>query len=273
MSTTSINPAPVVVAYGGGTNSTALLVGMIERGERPDLILFADTGNEKPHTYDHIVTVSDWCQSIGFPAITIVKKGGSVETLEQVCLRLGNLPSIAYGFKTCSQRFKGEPQNKFVNNWDAARLAWEAGLKVVKLIGYDADEPQRAKPYSDTKYDVRYPLIEWNWGRDECVEAIKRVGLPQPGKSACFFCPSSKKVEILDLQRDYPDLYERAVALEQNNRTDVIGLGRKFAWSSLRGLDRLSAGIGKTESLIEIDCGCYDGTSEESPTPTGAQKP
>jgi hypothetical protein len=32
----------VVVAYGGGTNSTALLVGMHERQQRPDLILFAD---------------------------------------------------------------------------------------------------------------------------------------------------------------------------------------------------------------------------------------
>ena len=37
------------------------------------------------------------------------------------------------------------------------------------------------------------------WGRDDCVAAIARVGLPQPGKSACFFCPSSKKHEIITL--------------------------------------------------------------------------
>jgi len=42
-----------VVSFGGGTNSTAMLVGMWERGERPDAILFADTGGEKPHTYQH----------------------------------------------------------------------------------------------------------------------------------------------------------------------------------------------------------------------------
>jgi hypothetical protein len=254
-----VNAAPVVLAYGAGTNSTGMLAGMLERGQRPDLILFGNTGGERPEIYRHIEIVNDWCISVGFPPIVTVKKGGTDETLEQVCLRLQCLPSIAYGFKTCSQRFKGEPQNVYVNHWAPARLAWEAGLKVTKLIGYDADEPQRAKPYSDSKYDVRYPLIEWDWGRDECIAAIKRAGLPQPGKSACFFCPSSKKAEILDLQRDNPDLYERAVAMEINNKTDVVGLGRKFAWSGLRGMDRLTAGIGKTESLIEIDCGCYDG--------------
>lgn len=254
-----MNQAPVVVAYGGGTNSTAMLVGMAERGARPDLILFANTGSEKPHTYAHVETVSAWCVDRGFPPIVTVRKGGRLETLEENCLRLETLPSIAFGFKTCSQRFKGEPQDVYVNNWPPARLAWEAGKKVVKLIGYDADEPQRAKPYSNAKFDVEYPLIAWDWGREECVAAIARAGLPQPGKSACFFCPSSKKAEILDLQRDYPDLYERAVVMEANNKNAVIGLGRRFAWSSLRGMDRLQAGISQTESLIEVDCGCYDG--------------
>ena len=42
-----------VVSYGSGTNSTAMLVGLHERGEKPDLILFADTGGERPDTYRH----------------------------------------------------------------------------------------------------------------------------------------------------------------------------------------------------------------------------
>ena len=39
---------PIVVAYGMGVDSTAMLIGMYLRGLRPDLILFADTGGEKP---------------------------------------------------------------------------------------------------------------------------------------------------------------------------------------------------------------------------------
>jgi 3'-phosphoadenosine 5'-phosphosulfate sulfotransferase (PAPS reductase)/FAD synthetase len=49
-----------VVSFGGGVNSTAMLIGMILRGERPDAILFADTGGEKPATYDFVATFRDW---------------------------------------------------------------------------------------------------------------------------------------------------------------------------------------------------------------------
>jgi 3'-phosphoadenosine 5'-phosphosulfate sulfotransferase (PAPS reductase)/FAD synthetase len=63
-----------VVSYGGGTNSAAMLVGLHEHGERPDAILFADTGAEKPHTYQHLHEVmSPWCARVGFPEITVVK--------------------------------------------------------------------------------------------------------------------------------------------------------------------------------------------------------
>jgi len=41
---------PLVVAYGGGLNSTAMLCGFRERGIIPSLILFADTGGEMPET-------------------------------------------------------------------------------------------------------------------------------------------------------------------------------------------------------------------------------
>ena len=89
-----------VLSYGAGTNSTAMLVGLSERGERPDAILFADTGGERPSTYAHIAEVSAWCVANGFPEITIVRAPG--KTLEQDCLDRNALPAIAYGFKTCS---------------------------------------------------------------------------------------------------------------------------------------------------------------------------
>ncbi len=41
----------LVVSYGVGLDSTAMLVEMHNRGMRPDLILFSDTGGEKPETY------------------------------------------------------------------------------------------------------------------------------------------------------------------------------------------------------------------------------
>lgn len=244
----------MMVAFGGGTNSTAMLVGLHERGERPDLILFSDTGGEKPHTYRHVEDVGRWCDLIGFPPIVTVRSPNT--TLEADVVRRKTLPSIVFGFKTCSQRFKGEPQQKYVNNWPPAQEAWARGEKIAKLIGYDAGEERRAKPFDDAKYAVRYPLIEWAWDRDECVAAIDRAGLLQPGKSACFFCPSSTKDEILDLQRTYPDLMERALAMEDNAETSSVeGLGRRFSWRIfLHGDPR------QTQLFPpEVPCGCYDG--------------
>lgn len=251
----------IVASFGGGTNSAAMLIGMHERGEKVDLILFADTGGEKPHTYEFVLTFSEWLVEHGMPPVTTVRRDphGVVRTLEQDCLDGKMLPSIAYGFKACSMKYKRDPQDKFCNNEDRCKQVWKSGEKVLKLIGYDMDEPHRARIPEDKKYKYRYPLIEWDWGRDECIEAIERAGLKQPGKSACFFCPSSKKQEIFELRRVYPELAKRAVAMEQNaHLTSVKGLGRNFAWGDLYAVDDAQGKL-FGESNIEIDCGCYDG--------------
>ena len=44
----------IAVAYGGGSNSTALLLRFHELGIVPNLILFADTGGERPDVYKGI---------------------------------------------------------------------------------------------------------------------------------------------------------------------------------------------------------------------------
>ena len=108
-----------VVSLGMGTNSVAMLIGMKERGIKPDVILFADTGGERQLTYDYIPVLSDWLEKNNFPSITIVKASG--ETLEENCIRRKALPSVAYGFKSCSLRWKIEPQEKYLNNLKEAK--------------------------------------------------------------------------------------------------------------------------------------------------------
>jgi len=247
----------IVVAYGGGVNSTAMLVLMKRRGIIPRLILFADTGGERPETITGVQKVSDWCVANGMPAIITVRQESKTfggENLEQNCLRTKSLPSIAYGFKSCSEKFKIRPQNRFFANWKPAIDWWKTGQKITKFIGYDAGEERRAKISSDNRYLFRYPLIEWQVYREDCVEICEIEGLPIL-KSACFYCPSSTKPNIRMLAKDYPELFQRALAMESNaNLTSIKGLGRKFAWSSL-----LSEIESSTEPAPEIPCGCYDG--------------
>ena len=66
------------------------------------------------------------------------------------------------------------------------------------------------------------------------MDALERHGIKNVAKSACFFCPSSRPKEIVDLYEKHPDLLERALAIEKNAELNVIqGLGRNYAWSEV----------------------------------------
>jgi hypothetical protein len=262
-----------IVSYGAGTNSTAILVGLWEHEERPDAIIFADTGGEKPHTYTHILVVNEWCKKIGFPQIVTVKGSQPQQladgSLQNECIRLGVLPSKAYGFGSCSMKWKIDPQRKFDKEF--ALINGIELSDITRLIGFDADEPSRMERAIENAHRTpskqRFPLIEWGWGREECVEAIARAGLPQPGKSACFFCPSSKKQEIFALGKEYPDLLAIAIEMERKALAGegnapalrANGLGRSFSWATLIANEKAQGKLFSDAGAPEVDCGCYDG--------------
>ena len=94
-----------IVSFGGGTNSAALLIGLYKHKIPIDLITFADTGAEHPHTYQFIEIINQWLAEHGMPQITVVQyvdRYGNRLSLETECLRSHTLPSIAYGHKRCS---------------------------------------------------------------------------------------------------------------------------------------------------------------------------
>lgn len=214
---------PLVVAYGLGVDSTAALIWLHRERMRPDLILFADTGNERAETYRYMEVVQAWLQRVGFPLVGVVryvpqnyKHWPPYRSLGENCLTNGTLPSLAFGFKSCSLKWKVTPQNRFCDSWPPAVQAWEAGQKVRKVIGYDAGVRDRrryaqALGVEDPRYDYWYPLIEIGWDRDRCVDEIRREGLPGwadhtgqtwvlqggvPVKSACYFCPATQPNEL-----------------------------------------------------------------------------
>jgi hypothetical protein len=258
---------PLVVAYGLGVNSTAMLVEFAARSIKPDLILFADTGGEKPETYRYLGVIRPFLARAGFPDVTVVRyrpKYAAYHTLEQQCLHTGTLPSLAYGGKSCSLKYKRQPQDDHILRAFPEPEVRRSGGRVVRAIGFDASERRRVvkaigldagegqrvrwqtkppRPGERLTRDQRldrdyfaywYPLYEWGFDRRRCVQVIEKAGLLVPMKSACFFCPASKRQEVLWLREHHPDLLERALEIERNalpNLTTVRGLGRSFSWS------------------------------------------
>jgi hypothetical protein len=242
-----------VASYGAGTNSTALIIEWIERGLSLDAVVFADTGAEKPETYDFVRLFSAWLVSKGGPAIVTVRNDGKHGSLERECLTNKRLPSATFGYSSCSEKYKLRPFRKWLKT---------SGLSdVTVLLGFDAGETirkARALKYS-SGYDKIFPLIQWGWGRGKCVEVINRAGLPLPGKSACFFCPNTKPAEILRLFDRHPDLIERAIAIEDGaDLRSIKGLGRAWSWKSFICADDAQQKLFGSVCMGQ-PCGCYDG--------------
>jgi len=202
---------PLVVSYGGGVDSTALLVEFVRRRIRPDYILFADTGGEKPATLAFLPLMDAYLNAAGFPPITMVryiprdfKHWPPYHTLEENCLTNGTLPSLAFGFRSCSQKWKIVPQRRYLQQQDLVQTHWRRGGRVIQCIGFDAGAADLRRSVhrgdaSDRFYHYWYPLIEWGWDRARCRDEIARAGVPVPPKSSCFFCPAMKPAEVRQL--------------------------------------------------------------------------
>lgn len=262
---------PLVLSYGMGVDSTAILVGYVQRGIRPAAILFADTGSEKEGTYAYLETINAYLEANGFPQVTVTqyqardfKNWPEYHTLEENCLTNGTLPSEAFGFGSCSMKWKQDPQHKWMKSWQPAVDAWAAGLQVTKAIGYDCTEKKRTfkaessgdpkKKARDAKiYSYSYPLQEWGWTRLDCVREISAAGLPVPPKSSCFFCPNMTKGEIRELPKNH---LQRIVVMENRAKprlTKIQGLWRKGC-KGTRGGDKKPGMISdfiRDENLLE----------------------
>lgn len=268
-------PPFIVVSYGGGTDSTALLVEAHRRGIRPDLVVFADTGSERPHTYDFLKVMGEWLAGVGFPEIQVARwyhKVNGFVPLHVRCLERSQLPSKAYGHVGCTSKWKQDPLDKMVREHPGAVAALAEGRTVERWLGYDATEGERYARlrHKPPPFVWRAPLFEWNIARSECKEIIAAAGLPQPGKSSCWMCPMMNKSEVDDLAKQYPHLAALALDIERKAAdagdlgADERGLGLRIgvpwrAWLSRPPQEQLfPAVVDEEDDADAMPCGCHD---------------
>lgn len=240
----------LVVNYGLGVDSTAILVEFTNLGIQIDKIIFADTGDEKPETYMYLATMNAWLVAHGQPEVSVIKRydyckrgisrttGKLTEytTLYEECWSKYMLPSLAFGFNlhSCSIKWKANAIDRFLSLGTNLGTTWRnmkdmptdvcTQVAPIHVIGYDASEADwRRRHKADVHNDQScnehdcyrfYPLQLWAWGREECINVIKAAGLPVPVKSACYYCPASQKWELAWLAAENPTQFLKAIALE-----------------------------------------------------------
>lgn len=222
------------ISYGGGVQSTAMIVLAIQGQINADVGLFANVGDDSEHpatlTYvrDEMIP---WAAERGFPVheLARVKRDGTTETLMGRLTKPGSrslpipvrMDNGAPGTRSCTADFK----IAVIGKWLKANGA-TAETPAIVNIGISTDEIQRVGNKKVMPYEQpAYPLIDLGYSRGDCRRIIADAGLPVPGKSACFFCPFHRPQTWREMARDEPDLFERSAQLEDllNERRDTLG--------------------------------------------------
>jgi 3'-phosphoadenosine 5'-phosphosulfate sulfotransferase (PAPS reductase)/FAD synthetase len=258
-----------IVSYGGGIQSTALLVLAAEHTIDYQTFVFANVGDDSEHpaTLEYIEQIAKPYAAehgIQIHELRHTRRDGEEETIYKKLTRPGTrstcIPiylegSGAPGRRSCTSDFK----IRRIAIWLHRHGATKDDPATVAL-GISTDEFQRARTdSSDPTQKVVYPLLDLRLSRNDCRRIIEQAGLPVPPKSSCWFCPFHSMATWHELKRTQPALFERAVELEHtlSDRSDSVpGRGKVFLTRKLRPLDQV---IGDQSSFDFLDDMCESG--------------
>ena len=215
-----------VLSLGAGVQSSTVAL-MIEYGELPmvDCAIFADTQNEPKYVYDwlqylknrvsypvHIVSkgnlkedmLSSKYKFLAIPTYTINNKTGKKGFTMRQCTNDYKIQPIRQKIRQLCNVAKGKhfPKDKYVEQW----------------IGISTDEAQRMKPARDKYILNKYPLIELNMSRQDCLNYLKKNNVPLPEKSACIVCPYHNDAYWHFMKTERQDEFAEAVAFDKKIR-------------------------------------------------------
>jgi len=227
---TDSNPSlTYIFSCGGGVQSTACLV-LAAQGRIPyRTFIFANVGHkaESPATIHYINTVLKpyaTQHDIQWVDVAWVDRHGRQRDLYDDLLeqeRSINIPAFMPGGmpgnRKCTEAFKIKPIAKWIK-------ANAPGCILGK--GISTDEPHRATPSRESDgYSSAYPLIELGISRADCLQIAQSANLPQPPKSACYFCPFKTTDQWVTLRREQPALFDKCVDLERilQQRRSLLG--------------------------------------------------
>ncbi len=191
-----------MISYGGGVNSTALVILLVNKGWKGPIVM-ADPGVEWPETYCYLTYFErEWLAPRGL-SVTILGAdyralgpGRDKRSLIEYCehYRVTPFPATRW----CTAGWKTD----VLDHWCAAHG------DLTQLVGMAADEAHRQKGRA-------CPLIDRGIDRKGCVKIIQAEGLDVPRKSGCWICPFMGRRQWRELWQRHPDLFERAARLEE----------------------------------------------------------
>ncbi|HWA67420.1 MAG TPA: phosphoadenosine phosphosulfate reductase family protein [Mycobacteriales bacterium] len=235
-----------VCGISGGKDSSALAIYLRDRV--PDLeYFFCDTGAELPETYEFLNRLE---VALGKPIERINAQRGFDHWFE---VYRGTLPSPQ--MRWCTRQMKIKPLEE-----------WIGDAPATSYIAIRSDERNR-KGYVSTKPNITavFPFLDDDIDHDGVMRILSDAGIGLPlyyewrTRSGCYFCFYQRKAEWVGLHDRHPELWERAVAIEQKMLKDAGVDGdadfgdramrsRAYTWS---GGETLSELLARRDEILE----------------------
>ncbi len=263
-----------VFSYGGGVQSTAALVLAAQGKISYHTFLFCNVGgdSENPETLIYVRDVAmPYAQAHGMDLIELQRTWQMGERSGQPVTLYGQLTKV--GSKTIGipiRMSNGAPGNRsctadfkigVVARWLREHGATKDNPAIVAL-GISLDEFQRMHSDSGIAYEkLAYPLIDLRLDRSACTRIISDAGLPVPPKSSCWFCPYHSLRVWQAMRNKQPELFTKAVALEQyiNERRTALGKDQVWLTDKLKPLDQATTEYEQGNLFEETEDTCESG--------------
>lgn len=257
-----------VVSYGGGVQSTALLVLAAAGHIDYRTFLFCNVGedSENPETLTYVSEIAlPYAARHGLDLIELrrTRRDGSANTvLREVNEAQNWIPiplrtHVGIAHRSCTSNFKTRPVARWLKHQGAT-----PEQPATVALGISTDEFQRAKTESGIPWEtLDYPLLRLRFSRELCKRVIRDAGLPEPPRSACWFCPMRSARGWAEMKLTQPERFQRCVELERSitGRRAVHNNISAFFHSKLKPLDVATADGYQPTLDLDEDGGCESG--------------
>jgi hypothetical protein len=255
-----------VISLGAGVQSTtmALMAAHGEIGPMPDCAIFADTGWEPKHVYEHLDRLE---KRLPFPVYR-VSNGDLRATIGEkrpqgkflvldipVFVATKGVPG-GMTSRSCTRDYKIVPIERKVR--ELLGLTRKRAPKtpiVEQWIGISLDETIRMKPNRNAWITSRWPLIEQRMNRNDCLRWMERNGFEEPRKSSCIGCPYHSDTEWRSVKAD-PAAWADAVEIDRKLRAAPPGAfrlkGELFLHRSCQPLENVDLSTAEDRGQLNL---------------------
>ena len=241
------NPNIRIISLGAGVQSTVLAL-MAAKGEltpMPDCAIFADTGYEPEGVYEHL----DWLEKqLPFPTYRVMQ-GNIKQDIEKGLNTHGTrfvaMPFFTkqggMGMRQCTNDYKIVPLKKKTRELLGLGYRERAKNQVSETwLGISWDEMQRMKESRDKYIYHRFPLIEKQMRRHNCITWFEEHYSGRPlAKSACIACPFHDNTLWRDMKVNDPVSFADAVDFDKKIRNLPTFKQEQYVHRSCKPLDEV----------------------------------